>query len=137
MCNFIYLFMSVLSLPCCTCFSLAVASRGYTLVVGCRLLSLQSTALGQVGFSKGIRGHSGCSSWAPEHRIYRYGAWTQLLCADCGIFPDQDSNPCLLHRQVDSLPLSHQGSPCNVFWIPFLVTGPDVDLLNFCFRIQK
>ena len=28
-----------------------------------------------------------------------------------GIFLDQGSNPCLLHRQMDSLPLSHQGSP--------------------------
>ena len=30
------------------------------------------------------------------------------------IFPDQDSNPCLLYRQEDSLPLSHQGSPSLV-----------------------
>ena len=29
-----------------------------------------------------------------------------------GIFPTQGLNPCLLHWQVDSLPLSHQGSPC-------------------------
>ena len=29
----------------------------------------------------------------------------------CGIFPDQDSNPCPLHRQADSQPLRHQGSP--------------------------
>ena len=29
----------------------------------------------------------------------------------CGIFLDQGSNPCLLHWQVDSLPLSHQESP--------------------------
>ena len=28
----------------------------------------------------------------------------------CGIFPDQESNPCLLHLQVDSLPPSHQES---------------------------
>ena len=28
----------------------------------------------------------------------------------CGMFPDQGSNPCLLHWQVDSLPLNHQGS---------------------------
>ena len=28
-----------------------------------------------------------------------------------GIFPDQGSSLCLLHRQVDSLALSHQGSP--------------------------
>ena len=33
-----------------------------------------------------------------------------------GIFPDQGSNPCPLHWQVDSLPLSHQGSPkCVIF----------------------
>ena len=29
----------------------------------------------------------------------------------CGIFPDQGSNPCLLHQQADSQPLCHQGSP--------------------------
>ena len=29
----------------------------------------------------------------------------------CGIFPDQGSNPCPLHRQADSQPLCHQGSP--------------------------
>ena len=28
-----------------------------------------------------------------------------------GTFPDQGSNLLLLHRQVDCLPLSHQGSP--------------------------
>ena len=28
-----------------------------------------------------------------------------------GIFPTQGLNPCLLHWQVDSLPLSHLGSP--------------------------
>ena len=31
--------------------------------------------------------------------------------AACGIFPDQGSNPCPLHWQVDSQPLRHQGSP--------------------------
>ena len=30
--------------------------------------------------------------------------------AACGIFLDQESNPRLLHWQVDSLPLSHLGS---------------------------
>jgi len=35
-----------------------------------------------------------------------------LSCsAACRIFPDQGSNPCYLRWQVDSLPLSHQGSP--------------------------
>ena len=29
----------------------------------------------------------------------------------CEISPNQESNLCLLHRQADSLPLSHQVSP--------------------------
>ena len=29
----------------------------------------------------------------------------------CGIFPDQGSNPRPLHRQADTQPLRHQGSP--------------------------
>ena len=33
----------------------------------------------------------------------------------CGIFPDQDSNPCALHWQADSQPLRHQGSPSLCF----------------------
>ena len=31
--------------------------------------------------------------------------------AACGILSDQGSNPCPLHRQADSQPLRHQGSP--------------------------
>ena len=34
----------------------------------------------------------------------------------CGIFPDQGSNSCLLHWQVDSQPLRHQGSPGKHFF---------------------
>ena len=33
----------------------------------------------------------------------------------CRIFPDQGSNPCPLHWQVDSQPLRHQGSPRLTF----------------------
>ena len=40
----------------------------------------------------------------------------EITGVDChflqGIFPTQGSNPaCLLHRQADSLPLNHLGSP--------------------------
>ena len=36
----------------------------------------------------------------------------KLSCSlACEIFLDQGSNLCLLHWQVDSLPLNHQGSP--------------------------
>ena len=34
----------------------------------------------------------------------------------CGIFPDRGWNLCLLHWQVDSLPLRPQGSPGASFW---------------------
>ena len=37
--------------------------------------------------------------------------------AACGIFPDQGSNPCLLHWQTDSQPLRHQESPIPLFLI--------------------
>ena len=41
----------------------------------------------------------------------------RLSCSmTCGIFLDQGSNPCLLHWQADSLPLSHQGSSQGSFF---------------------
>ena len=47
--------------------------------------------------------------------------------AACGIFPDQGSNPCLLHWQADSQPLRHQGSPHSIlfffnFWLCWIFT---------------
>ncbi|XP_049567304.1 serine/threonine-protein kinase Nek1 isoform X14 [Orcinus orca] len=35
----------------------------------------------------------------------------------CGIFPDRGTNPCPLHRQADSQPLHHQGSPALAFGV--------------------
>ena len=44
-----------------------------------------------------------------------------LTCSEaCGIVPDQGLNPCLLHWQADSNPLSHQGSP-GLFLSTFIV----------------
>ena len=37
--------------------------------------------------------------------------WSGCHCLLQGIFPTQGSNPCLLHWQEDSIPLSHQRSP--------------------------
>ena len=48
-----------------------------------------------------------------------------------GLFPDQGLNPCLLHWQVDSLPLSHQWSP----WWFFLTRDLNsciTEKLKFC-----
>ena len=50
---------------------------------------------------------SSCRSWALEHSLSNCG----LSCSSaCGIFPEWGSNPRLLQRQTDSLPLSHHGS---------------------------
>ncbi|XP_059984268.1 DEP domain-containing mTOR-interacting protein isoform X3 [Lagenorhynchus albirostris] len=60
-----------------------------------RPLPLQSTGSGRTG------------SAAMAHGPSRSAA--------CGIFPDQGTNPCPLHWQVDSQPLRHQGSPHLLF----------------------
>ena len=50
-----------------------------------------------------------------------YGAGCHFLPQ--GIFPTQGSKLgllCFLHRQADSFPLSHQGSPIMAFGLPIL-----------------
>ena len=55
--------------------------------------------------------------YSPPHQaplstgFFRQEYWSELSFPSAGIFPDQGSNPCLLHWQADSLPLSHLGSP--------------------------
>ena len=74
-------------------------------------LLLRSVGSRCVGFSScGIRGLSGCTSWAPSTGsiVGAHGARCSLVCE---IFPDQGSNQRLLHWQADSLPLSRQESP--------------------------
>ena len=65
----------------------------------------------------GCASFSSCSMWAQAWLFSGSGAqaqqlWGTALIAPwhCGILPDQGLNPCLLHWQVDSLPLSQQGS---------------------------
>ena len=74
--------------------SLVVASGDCSPEVGELLIAVDSlVALGRAG-SEAVTHGLRCS-------------------AVCGILPDQRSNPCLLHWQVDSLPLEHQGSPIS------------------------
>ena len=62
-------------------------------------------------------GFSSCGTWAQQlqllgSRAQANSCGTQASCsAASGITLHQGSNPCLLHWQVDSLPLNHQGSP--------------------------
>ena len=73
----IYL-LTVLSLCCCVGFSLAVASRGSSLLqwIGFSLQWL--LLLWSVG--SGVCGLSSCGSWALEHRLSSCGAQADLLC---------------------------------------------------------
>ena len=74
--------------------SLVAVNRGRT-SLRCVAFSLQCLFLLQ---STGSR-HAGFSSSG-----LRAQWWTRGLCCfvACGIFPDQESNPCLLHQQTDS-----------------------------------
>ena len=59
---------------------------------------------------------SGCNSFSLQWLLLLQSTGSvvvhRLSCSKaCGIFPDQGLNQCLLHWQVDSLPLCHQGSP--------------------------
>ena len=104
----IYVFLAVLGLCCRSGFALVAASRGYS------RYSVRASYCGDFSYC-GARalecvGFSSCGSRALEHRlnIVVHG----LRCSmACGIFSVQGSNPCLLHWQGDSLPLSHQESP--------------------------
>ena len=67
-------------------------------------------------------GFSCCGSWALGAVFSSCGMWASVVVAlglrcsaACGIFPDQGSNPCPLHRQADSYPLRHQENPASRF----------------------
>ena len=80
-----------------------VSSYGAWASHGSGFSCCRAWALGYTGFSS-------CSTWAQKFVAH------ELCCpAACGIFPDQGLNQYLLHWQVDSLPLSHQGNPHHVF----------------------
>ena len=82
--------MTVLDLCSCAGFSPTVASRGYSPVVVLRILITVASLIAAPGL------------WSTGSIPVVYKA--------CGIFQDQGLNPCLLHWQADSLPLSHEGS---------------------------
>ena len=79
--------------------SLVVASRGHS-SSRCAGLSLSRPLLLRSTGSR--RAGSAIVAHGPSRSVA------------CGIFPDQGSNPCPLHRQADSQPLRHQGSPSTI-----------------------
>ena len=110
---FIYSFLAALGLHCCMGFSLrgeqGLLSNCAVQASHCGGFSCcRARALGHVGLSS-------CGTGAPQLQLPGSRAQVMALRLSrsraCGIFPDQGSNPCLLHWQVDSFPLSHQESP--------------------------
>ena len=88
-----------LHLCCCLGFSWSWGGEQ-----GCSLAAGFSCYRAQAGGLLGLRSCPG--SGAPALWL-----WTQAqLLHACGVFPDQGSDPALLHWQLDSLPLSHQES---------------------------
>ena len=60
-------------------------------------------ALGRAGFSS----RRTCELWGAGSEVVGHRLSSS---AACGVVLNQGSNPCLLYWQVDSLPLSYQGS---------------------------
>ena len=85
------------------------------------------------------------TSWAGAHQaplsmdFSKQEYWSGLPFPSPGIFQTQGSNPNLLHWQVDSLPLSHQGSMVHsgysVSADSFFSFSLYIFLLVFCFPL--
>ena len=110
---FLIYLLAALGLRCCSGFSLVAASGGYS--------SLQCTHFAFGGFSSREARALGAGASVVTARagsaivvlrLQRTGSVVvvqALSCSSaCGIFPDQGSNPCLLHQHADSSPMSHQ-----------------------------
>ena len=99
---FLFLFLAVLGLRFCAR-AFSSCGKGGALFIACVGLSLLWPPLlrstGSRCAGSVVVGHGPSCSKA------------------CGIFPDQGSNPCPLHRQADSQTLRHQGSPGFLFYI--------------------
>ena len=97
-------FLAVLGLQCCVGFPLVAESRGYS-SLQCTCFSLWWLLLSQ---NMGSRARG-------LQQLWHVGSVAVVPgfsgSAARGIFPNQGSNPCLLHWQVDSIPLIHQESP--------------------------
>ena len=125
--------MSVLGLHCCLGFSLAVVNRGYFLVAVHGLLIAVASPDAEhrlSGMGASVVGAPGL--WSAGSIVVTHG----LSCSTAsGIFPDRGLNPCLLHWQVGSLPLSHHGSPLQLFFkSDYFPTLPN---LSTIFKICK
>ena len=95
--NFIYLFLflAVLGLHCCTQ-AFSSCSEGGLLFIAVRRFLI---AVASLVAEHGLQAHGLQQLWHAGSVVAAHG----LSCSvACGIFPDQGSNPCPLHWQADS-----------------------------------
>ena len=126
--SLVILFFAVLGLHCCGCFSLVAAGGGHSLVAVLCLFTVMTNLIAE---------HRLQDAWASAvvaHELQSTGSAAVVhgpsCSAACGILLVQGSNPCPLHWQVNSLPLSHQGSPSlSVLKFLFSSSAPSFSLL--------
>ena len=98
--NYLFIYMAVLGLLRCACFSLVVVSGGCALVLVRGLLPVVASFVAEQG---------------PRNSLSVAVAHGLSYSVTCGIFLGQGLNPCLRHCQADSLPVNLQGSPLVKF----------------------
>ena len=103
-----YLVLVVLGVCYCTGFSLVEASGGCSLAVLCRRLIVVTCLVGHRLSGAPALVVTPCRLSSYDHGL----SWPVA----CGIFPNRGANLRLLHWQVDSLPLHHQGSPYKLIF---------------------
>ena len=101
------LFMAVLGLPCCMQASSSCGKWGLLfLAADEHLIEMASLVSEQALWVHGLQWLCCTGSVVAAHRLPRAASVVvvhRLSCSSaCGIFPDQGSNPCPLHQQVDS-----------------------------------
>ena len=128
--NSFTLFMAVMGLPCCMRASSTCGEWGLLFIaVDDLLFEMASLVSEQALRVHRLRWLCCTGSVVAAHRLSRAAsvvaahglsraasvvAAHRLSCSSaCGIFPDQGSNPCPLHQQVDSYPLNYQRDPVS------------------------
>ena len=129
---FIYLFLAALVLRCCAWAFSSCSERGLLFVVVHGLLIAVASFVVEHGFqARRLQQLWHTASVVVARELQSAGSVVvahRLSCSmACGILPDQGSNPCPLHWQVDSKPLRHQGSPNSRFFYKV----NDLEILRF------
>ena len=117
---FFFFFLAVLGLRCCTQAFSSCGEQGLLFLVMRRLLIAVASLVAEHGLlACRLQQLWNMGSVVVAHGLQSAGSVVVahgLSCSTaCGIFLDQSLNPCPLHWQVDSQPLSHQGSPSLLF----------------------